>query len=1580
MGGRHHFGKFKKYFNAKEGKEAKEEPSTASSPVGNPRPPKDPNTITDPQSPPADKKLPLVGNEPKKESKQNKIQEQLWNQAYDGLRQSENKYIAQYEEILVSELKKDNPDSDTVSLGSSHEERWRQMQRLVQIGLSKTEKEAKIYEKVNDGLELFGTVRALVEPAVSAVPQAAIPWVGVCFILEVISNPAKQPGIHREGLQHILSRVNWYWNLAELLLEDNLESKENDGETALTKLRLELQPLVLDLYQKFLSYLIESVCYFQKNRAAAFLKSVVNIDYWNGKLKDIEASEKEFDKQSQQYNTTESRERLKTLIIGVKSIEKAIDRQTEQQKKLNEDESNRQCLRALYTTNPLYDKERIEEGKGGLLSHCYSWIFLTEGFQTWQPDPDCRLLWIKGDPGKGKTMLLCGIIDRLDEMTPGLISCFFCQATRNHQNSATAVLRGIIWSLAHQHPALISHVRSEFDSAGEQAFKGPNNWEILSSTLRRMISDSNNRVPEGTTIVIDALDECTKDNKRLLDLIVDFCASKESRLRWIVSSRNWVEFQDAFIKKVVASQRVIVSLEDSEEAKEAISNAVDAYIEYKVQELERIKETKLEAEVHNILAEKSSNTFLWVALACQRLLSSDIDDWQILDTLKEFPSGLNDLYRRMMQEVKDSGHASQCRDILAVATLVHRPLSLGELASSGQSVSQHSNRLDALKKQVLRCKGFLVVTDDVVSFMHQSAKDFLLEDQLAREFIWEAEKEEQLLESILRGHYTILIAMLEAMKKTLKYDIYDLKKPGADVLLLDRKDALDPLSPVKYACCYWADHISKFDDKIASATLKLFKTSVLYWLEACSLLGKVPTALLAIQRLKNLAIGTEYHELISVLRDVNRFALYFKGAMEQFPLQIYASGLLFSPRTSLARQAFKQHTLETSWLNLPISEDWDACVQTLEGHTSTVSNIPFSGNGQWLASTSYDCTIRIWDVATGVCLQTIHSPYVEVHAVAFSSDSSCLAAASENCTIELWDTKSEEFIKTQTVDTRGTVIIGLAFSPDDEWLASWSSEPRVQIRNAKTGDCIYSIAVQQRLPIGPEIRFSFSSDSQRILLGSEQPGIRDIVGCEWTNYPEIHPERLLTSAFSSEGTWVGHAFGEHGHSIWTFSESDSHRVVDLLRDDGYALPSSGQYPAGRPLPTPQRPSAISNDGKQIATCTEYPFRLALADTTTGAVAFAHPRTATGAGNGLPMVMAWSTDSQWLAVGGVGDNGQIGIWDPKAIKDGSGTDEIRKRIKSMAFSTDGQRFASGSEDGIIEIKDTPRLGDCLFTIQGHDSPVYAIVFSSSGNMLATQCAFLVKIWNIEASGECVHTFQAGQIDLRLAITCHWSMEFSKDDSKFAFSQGENAIEVHDLVDQSMHELELEYVSCLVFSPDGLSLAAGDMHGNAKVWDLRTKDAPKWIFQSDGSSLAIAYSSDGKILAQTTSTGEISVWQIATEKRLLKLKTEWQIEQLSFSPDDRSFMTDHGRLMPDEWPSNTETQKDGIQNNDDQNEPSDIPFTIQGYGIDFDGAWLTKDGERIVWLPPEHRPSSALVMDSVIAIRNSSDQLMMFSFRN
>ena len=71
---------------------------------------------------------------------------------------------------------------------------------------------------------------------------------------------------------------------------------------------------------------------------------------------------------------------------------------------------------------------------------------------------------------------------------------------------------------------------------------------------------------------------------------------------------------------------------------------------------------------------------------------------------------------------------------------------------------------------------------------------------------------------------------------------------------LKQKIALDPLDLVEYACSYWADHIFTFDDKCASAALDFLKTSLLYWLEACSLIGEVVTAVLAIQKLQKLVV------------------------------------------------------------------------------------------------------------------------------------------------------------------------------------------------------------------------------------------------------------------------------------------------------------------------------------------------------------------------------------------------------------------------------------------------------------------------------------------------------------------------------------------------------------------------------------------------------------------------------------------------------------------------------------------------------------------------------------------------------
>ena len=123
---------------------------------------------------------------------------------------------------------------------------------------------------------------------------------------------------------------------------------------------------------------------------------------------------------------------------------------------------DQECIQHLRLTDPRDDKKRIEETRGGLLEDSYCWILDNTDFQQWHGSEQGQLLWIKGDPGKGKTMLLCGIINELNKSmaTTNVLSYFFCQATDLRINKATAVLRGLLYMLVNQQPSSRMYGRS----------------------------------------------------------------------------------------------------------------------------------------------------------------------------------------------------------------------------------------------------------------------------------------------------------------------------------------------------------------------------------------------------------------------------------------------------------------------------------------------------------------------------------------------------------------------------------------------------------------------------------------------------------------------------------------------------------------------------------------------------------------------------------------------------------------------------------------------------------------------------------------------------------------------------------------------------------------------------------------------------------------------------------------------------------------------------------------------------------------------------------------------------------------
>jgi WD40 repeat protein len=184
-------------------------------------------------------------------------------------------------------------------------------------------------------------------------------------------------------------------------------------------------------------------------------------------------------------------------------------------------------------------------------------------------------------------------------------------------------------------------------------------------------------------------------------------------------------------------------------------------------------------------------------------------------------------------------------------------------------------------------------------------------------------------------------------------------------------------------------------------------------------------------------------ELTKLMQDAGRFIMYHKRVVESYPLQTYASALLFSPTGSVIRRLFQHEQPSGVTVKPTMSDGWSACLQTLEGHSREVTSVAFSHDSSKLASASSDKMVKVWDASSGACLQTLEGHSREVTSVAFSHDSSKLASASDDNTVKVWNASSGACL--QTLEGHSSAVWSVAFSHDSSKLASASSDKTVKV-------------------------------------------------------------------------------------------------------------------------------------------------------------------------------------------------------------------------------------------------------------------------------------------------------------------------------------------------------------------------------------------------------------------------------------------------------------------------------------------------------------------------------------------------------
>ncbi|KAK4459849.1 hypothetical protein QBC42DRAFT_145266, partial [Cladorrhinum samala] len=190
-------------------------------------------------------------------------------------------------------------------------------------------------------------------------------------------------------------------------------------------------------------------------------------------------------------------------------------------------------------------------------------------------------------------------------------------------------------------------------------------------------------------------------------------------------------------------------------------------------------------------------------------------------------------------------------------------------------------------------------------------------------------------------HNDMLERSFKIMAQELQQDVCKLKMPGTLVSDLAPGKVEEHVSPhLSYCCRRWIDHLVSIADSPAKQALlrdhgpvhAFLLTKFPEWLEALSLLGQAPIAFAAVNRLLPLLDHRKSPQLSSLLQDANRFVLSNRWVIETAPLQIYCSGLVFSPKKSLIRKQFSHQI--PAWISTtpPVEEDWNPALFELTGY------------------------------------------------------------------------------------------------------------------------------------------------------------------------------------------------------------------------------------------------------------------------------------------------------------------------------------------------------------------------------------------------------------------------------------------------------------------------------------------------------------------------------------------------------------------------------------------------------------------------------------------------------------------------
>jgi WD40 repeat protein/tRNA A-37 threonylcarbamoyl transferase component Bud32 len=253
-----------------------------------------------------------------------------------------------------------------------------------------------------------------------------------------------------------------------------------------------------------------------------------------------------------------------------------------------------------------------------------------------------------------------------------------------------------------------------------------------------------------------------------------------------------------------------------------------------------------------------------------------------------------------------------------------------------------------------------------------------------------------------------------------------------------------------------------------------------------------------------------------------------------------------------------------------------------------------------------------------------------------------------------------------------------------------------------------------------------------------------------------------------------------------------------------------------------------------------------------------------------------------------------------------------RVRSVAYSPDGSRLVTGSDDGTVKVWDAQN-GNELLTLKGHTAGVKEVAFSSDGAAIISKDATTVKVWDLRSDQVPLVIQRPRRSDrddpMRL-------LAISADGSRLAVAGYEDeapgtlrrvgTLRVWDTRNgKRLFAIRSPgyLINSVALSPDGSRIALGGEERvtpetappvKLHVWDVHT-GKERFLLDRPSGLHSLAVCRDGSRIVGLGMGNTLTVWDSVTGKVLQTWRGDWKMPPGDWTGARSSLNEDGSRLV-------------------------------------------------------------------------------------